>query len=146
MSILSQLLNKNGEKIDPINHNYESRLQKLENNIYSTSEVKTGQNWINDKPIYRKCFVIDKDDTSSSSITIETGIQNLELITNIRGLLLRTEGTMMNIPNGLITNTDWLLWFGDLTATQIKVKMGASAYGIMSKVYVVLEYTKTTDS
>lgn len=65
MKKLVQLKNKENENLDPINFNYEQRLQRLENNDYSTEEQVIGK-WIDGKPLYRKTI------TGTTPATAET--------------------------------------------------------------------------
>lgn len=113
-------------------------------NTYSTDEIKVGT-WINGKPIYRKCFEILKSQTSSAATDITHGIQNLEMFVSVRGVLLKQNGTEMNIiPNGF-TNDDYAVYTSDNTARIIRLRMGSGAYSVMTKAYIIAEYTKTTD-
>ena len=110
--------------------------------VYSTTEQVVGT-WFG-KPIYRKVFVVNKSETTSSSINIPTNIETVETVVNQRGFVERTDGYIDYIPTN-ITNTDFMTYFGDFSTNLIRVRMGNSIYSVMSKVTVILEYTKTTD-
>lgn len=110
-------------------------------NIYSTDEKKVGT-WIDGKPIYRKTIEHSISDTSAITTNISTGITNMET-------LVKSEGT------ALYNNTIWLPLtfynaggFNSYHITQsgqsIVYQRGSSNYPT-SKVYITLEYTKTTD-
>lgn len=55
-------------------------------NVYSTSETKTNKIWIDGKPIYRKVFNFK---TTSASLTIQTGLTDIDKVTYIGGMYRR---------------------------------------------------------
>lgn len=113
-------------------------------NTYSTSEIDTGKVWIDGKKIYRKCFEVLKSQTSSSSINITHNISNLDVLIEQRGVFIRTDDVQGTIPNAM-SNYDYNLWFSDFDSTTIRVRMGTNVYSSLSKIVVIVEYTKTTD-
>ena len=100
------------------------QVQNLTNPNYSTEEQKTGGNWIDGKPIYRKCFAISGTVYSGSyqniGITKPSGFDSLVSIKT-------------NSPN------DNLLYFNDnLYCASLGGTMSVSGYA-------TVEYTKSTD-
>ena len=51
-------------------------------NTYSTSETFTGKYWIDGKPIYRKCYTITTQDTSTGITNLGTRISMSALVYN----------------------------------------------------------------
>jgi hypothetical protein len=104
---------------------------------YSTNEVKTGEYWIDGKPIYRKVihFV-----TSSELIGIPIGISNLERIVDFRGCADWFPINFTTFDNG----TPYFV------ATQYRIEQGQIIHICSSdyanrQAYAIIEYTKTTD-
>ena len=85
---LVQLKNINNENIDPINLNYETRITNLENNVYSTNEVKTKEKWTNGKSIYRKTYTGTTPTLTGSWQTIAiTGLSSvMDELVKIEGM------------------------------------------------------------
>lgn len=106
-------------------------------NEYSTDEIDTGKKWIDDKPIYRKCFAFNKSSAGDALILI---IDNLDVIVNANTYIKRSDssGQYKNINNFFSTTTDMFNVY--VSFNQIRC---SSPY--MGTIYGVLEYTKTTD-
>ena len=96
------LKDKLGNIIDPHIPRYDN-LSK-----YSTDEIKTGKTWIDDKPIYRKCF------QQTSTATIHTGISNIDSVIEMKCFVRNTHdssGAWRPIPNvahPVGSYTDWV--------------------------------------
>lgn len=118
-------------------------------NTYSTSEVNTGQTWIDGKPIYRTSKIIDNISTYNSFVSSGLTISNIDNVISIKNTFRRNLGTSNYV------------WYeaGNLTETQvnqnyitsIRIASGdvqylvnASSYSV-DKIIVTIEYTKTTD-
>ena len=146
MKKLVQLKNKENENLDPINLNYEKRLQTLENDIYSTSEVDTGKKWIDDKSIYRKVIEVS---SIIQPIEPETGYTisdaNINAETIVNGYLLRGGTNSLVYKNILYVQA----YIDSINNTQhIMVKTAGSETSINVNnvpLYLVIEYTKATD-
>lgn len=111
--------------------------------IYSTEEKVIGT-WDDDKPRYRKCFLI-KNSSQINENNIIGRISNIDLITNIFGT--------MNVA-GYITplNSVWNDANADLSVL-IQVQSSNGDVIINQKstpakypIFIAIEYTKTTDS
>lgn len=101
--------------------------------IYSINEIQIGT-WINGKPIYRKCYQLNK---TASELIIEQ-INDLDVIVNCNTYLKRNDN-YKNINNFYSNSNDYGSTYVD-TGNIIKY---ASTY--TGTLYIVIEYTKTTD-
>lgn len=110
---------------------------------YSTEEVKTGDTWINGKPIYRKVFVANN--VSTGTTVIDTNINNIEEIIKLNGILYRSNGNNMPIPGfSPGDNTKQISLRNDVTPKKIAIEIGGGIT-YSTKVTIIYEYTKTTD-
>lgn len=109
------------------------------NNKYSTEEQIIGT-WIDGKPIYRK--VIE----SSSTGEIKHGISNINFVVKVNASLIRNGGIINVIPNG-IPNSSYFLSIQDITKTNVVIEKGSEFKGdlAITKIFIIMEYTKTTD-
>lgn len=113
------------------------------NSTYSTTEQVVGA-WIDGKPIYRKVVSSTSVSTGGES-TIATGLSNVNEYIKAEGFLYRTNNTCFPLsrinPNNLAYATGLYITQSDNT---VRIETGSNVTNI-SKVIVVLEYTKTTD-
>lgn len=107
------------------------------NPTYSTTETKTGETWIDNKPLYRK--VIQVPEFSSAVITITTGLTNIKEIVKIDGAFFRTN------TNGYysIDNTYMAEWNFN---SSFNLSIHTNNQYVSYKGYIIIEYTKTTDA
>ena len=110
--------------------------QVTDPNSYSTSEVKTNKVWIDGKPIYRKVFNITSG--MSTSFQIEHGISNLDYV-ELKGNIFSSSTS--NSPIYYYSSTDYFRLFRD--GNYIKIRYGSG--NTVTRIVVILEYTKTTD-
>ena len=108
-------------------------------NSYSTTEVKTGDTWINGKPIYRK--VVNTGQLSSANKNVAHNIENINEITKIEGLIY-TNNEWFTLPRTVPTSLNNQVGIS-ANKTNIILVVGSQANFADSN--VVLEYTKTTD-
>ncbi len=113
----------------------EARLEE-----YSTTEQVIGK-WLDNKPIYRKVLNIG---TPSSQRTYPNhGISNLENVIKLYGFCYTDGSTRQIIP---MTYTNWEIFAYDITDTVFTLNFSANQWSANpTNVYVVFEYTKTTD-
>lgn len=105
-------------------------------NTYSTTEQKVGT-WIDDKPIYRKVIEANNVSLSSSGVNIPSGIANVGVVTKL-------DINMKYNDNS---------WFSFWHLTDIKLSNNnditlytdSSSTATFPKIYIIIEYTKTTD-
>lgn len=109
------------------------------NDKYSTEEQIIGT-WIDGKPIYRK--VIE----SSSTGEIKHGISDINCVVKVNASLIRNGGIMNVMPNG-IPNDAYYLSIQDITKTDVVIGKGSEFQGdlAITKIFIIMEYTKTTD-
>lgn len=103
---------------------------------YSTDEVKTGGTWIDGKPIYRKCLVVNAA-AASSPATIAT-VADVENWVSISGLVTSGSGcypTTMYASSSINHRIWGVPGAGGLRYTSTSALQGT----------LVVEYTKTTD-
>lgn len=107
--------------------------------LYSKYETVIGR-WIDGKPIYRKVI------QSVSPITLNTwiavaSILNMDTLVNMYGFLIGADGRRLSINNpesGAVIATSYL-------SGHIEMKIELENWR-SKKVYIVVEYTKTTDT
>lgn len=110
------------------------------NNNYSTDEQKIGT-WIDGKPLYRKCFKYSGTEWQNGYF-INHNIANVDHIYIANGSsIVRNDGYYFT--NYFATNTDCLRML--CSKTQMYYIAGMASGITVSKIFVVLEYTKTTD-
>lgn len=113
---------------------------------YSTTEQKTGGVWIDGKMIYRKVAHVWHNNAPVSPYTLVNNhlsfwpSNDAEMITNYRGICIRTDGYVdvfvsgISVGTGMVPNlTNKNIYFNGLGTTQ------------WSDGWIVIEYTKTTD-
>lgn len=126
-----------------------SALKSSLDNIYSTSEVKTKDVWIDGKPIYRKVVHFDSS-TVNANISFAHGISNLGDLrcfdVTHSTCKRKTDGSniSLGIPAGVASSdvnfTVTCSFFNDI---DIQLQFGTHTKGASG--YVTLLYTKTTD-
>ena len=107
-------------------------------NRYSTTEVKTGDTWIDNKPIYRKSFNF----TQWSGLGLDTNLENIDNIINANVMLKNT------------TTSQWIKLAYNSGSYSFYIKKTGDTYKIFisndnvytaDSVCAFIEYTKTTD-
>lgn len=109
-------------------------------NDYSTEEVKTGETWIDGKPIYRKVISLTAS-TSTKSLSISS------IISNVDSIWINCGKSFYKIAaggSGIIS--DWEVSGARFRAV---IDIGTLYYACSGSGYsqaeITLEYTKTTD-
>lgn len=108
--------------------------------LYSTSEVDTGNKWIDGKPVYRA--VISKTITASTSYTVVGQLPSAVVTpVSIRAYAQNTDGGWRVIPNAYHGNSTW-----DATI-MVKEKEVAAMFGSSwsgdTPIIVIVDYTKS---
>ena len=134
-------LHKNGVGImGKYDTNEGGLLQIASKNIfkYSTNETFTGNYWIDNKPIYRKCF-----NRGSDTTTFNHNISNVDLIwiDTTHSIRKHDSGNVFNIVGGSVDASIKLAVY--VNSTQVVINNVGNTSP--SYVYIVVEYTKTTD-
>ena len=112
-------------------------------NTYSTSETDTGMKWIDNKPIYRKCFTFDYA-SGSTTASESTGITNIDNVVKLESVIKKTYTGYNDFENGNYNsgNTTGRVFYRSQNNT---IEIRTTATSVNSTYYVILEYTKTTD-
>lgn len=137
-------------KIDGYSCNYVNNALK---DVYSTSEVKTNKVFVDDNnkewPIYRKMYI--KDNPSTGGIYIYHNISDLGFVTKAGGWVVQ-QGSNNNpyrqsIPRSVPGGSNYDLTLGDFDNEKFALQIGTSNTGNykVTKAYMAIEYTKTTD-
>lgn len=110
---------------------------------YSTTEVKTGMVWINNKPIYRKVVSMGAL-LNADSLVVAHGISNIEFIVNAIMFAIReSDSDRLPVPYATFNanNSGGLNGYANATNVVITTSSNRTTYNG----YAILEYTKTTD-
>lgn len=114
-----------------------------QNNTYSTSEIKTNKVWINGKPIYRKCITLTNVDTGYREQ--HHGISNVDNLISMVGTLEYND-KIQYIPNVVCDNiASYGAGFVDFKRSGTFHTLFGTSISTTNTVYVIFEYTKTTD-
>ena len=110
---------------------------------YLETETKTNKIWIDGKPVYRKVFSISLSDNSNLYINHNLASVNFDKywVDNSISYIYSNNGTESLAANWYYTDSDWARTW--LNSTQIRFRSPSSLNG--RTLYVVVEYTKTTD-
>ena len=117
------------------------------NEIYSTTETKTGRTWIDGKPIYRKVFstnlpTINHDYSQYSYVTINVADLQIENVVGLDGVIKGEAYWTLNWYHSIVGASA-----GSYIGDNRKTLVVRTNCNWLSKcpIIVVLEYTKTTD-
>ena len=131
------LVDKNGNIMNPKIPRYEKK------GLHSVDEIKTGNKWVNGKPIYRKVF----SGTKSGALQFNISDLNIDEVTNAYGNLHVQEGSdnqYRHIPS-YGSSSNYVSYEVSLNTNTLNI-VGATAAYSQGEVTFVLEYTKTTDT
>ena len=122
--------------------NVQGAVDELSNGLsdkYSTNEKIVGE-WIDGKPIYRKTYLITSGFSSGMTVANLTAM-NVETVVSIAGMLSRSEGITITIPNGN-PQAAYNAYAADVNGV-LQVGYGSSI--TPRKILLSIMYTKTTD-
>lgn len=139
---------KNAASVHSVNRAL-SNLSKFSSNV----EIKTGEKWINNKPIYRK--VIYEQNTSGETINIDISSLNVDHIlidlshsfgkwTSHKRILplLSTNIEASTATSNVVAQNQIGTYYNYSTKTLV-VEVGYARK--LTEIYITIEYTKTTD-
>ena len=120
--------------------------------IYSTTEVKTNKIWIDGKPIYRKVVQVPKNAFGANLDRYAHGISNIDNTTNLFIVWEDTSAGSSHrrrfIPANYYSTLAWATQ-ATIETSDIVFELGESArqriYTYGANIFVIIEYTKTTD-
>lgn len=104
---------------------------------YSTSEVLTGETWIDGKPIYRKVVDIGSLPNNATK-TVAHGITGISQVITLRGMV--TDGNFYLLP--MMTATGPGQTIISVTGANITIISSTDRHTLSG--FVILEYTKTS--
>lgn len=112
---------------------------------YSTTEVKTGDVWIDGKPIYRRVFV-QNGTWSDTVVSFDISSLNIDTIIKYDGSANGTTGGNpaqypINRPSKAGTQFQLDTYYYNNARLDVTVGSGLN----LSQIRLILEYTKTTD-
>jgi hypothetical protein len=108
---------------------------------YTTTEVDTGDKWVDGKPIYRKIYYSTATSAGGAEISFPHGLSNVDMVIGFSGTM-RINGFWgaINFPftTGILVSLAWYPGSNDFTISN------TSNYAI-DRYVVYVYYTKTTD-
>ena len=105
---------------------------------YSTSEVLTGDTWIDGKPIYRKVIEATSPSSANTNTTVYSGLTSDMFIVNMYGGVYIANFTYAPLCYQLDNNDKCITWRRD--ATNIGMNVGSTF--VNKAVKIIIEYTK----
>lgn len=114
------------------------------NNTYSTDEMKTGETWIDGKPIYRKTFVFTGITATSASLSFSSSNASETIMVDNSHSYVSTSANFSLPINMYNSSTDYIRTYVNSGDKKLFVEFG-SVYTMSKNIYVTLRYTKTTD-
>lgn len=108
--------------------------------IYSTTEINTGETWIDGKPIYRKVFNFGTM-PNTTTLDIQHNISNLGTTIKCYGMAVRSsDSRALTIPD----STPGAEISCGVTNTSVYVTTNNDRSSFNNS-FIAIEYTKTTD-
>lgn len=114
------------------------------NITYSTDEMKTGETWIDGKPIYRKTFVFTGITATSASLSFSSSNASETIMVDNSHSYVSTSSNYSLPVNMYNSSTDYIRTYVNSGDKKLFVEFG-SVYTMSKNIYVTLRYTKTTD-
>lgn len=114
-------------------------------NTYSTTEVKTGETWVDGRPIYRKVLNVENLPNNTAK-NISTGLSSSSVLPIfLKGYALKTTGEYACMPLPFFTNTN-PVYIGYLNSNSIwNIVVTTTSDRSNFNGYITIEYIKTTD-
>ena len=109
--------------------------------VYSTTEVKTNKVWIDGKPIYRQVLEINNPNTTWQIINL--GLTNIDMIWK-KDATIYVPSVSTYLDEFYKSSTDYLqVLLANNGANDIRLLVNST--NATNKLYLIVEYTKTTD-
>lgn len=108
---------------------------------YSTNETNTGQSWIDGKPIYRKVVTLSLTQPNTDVVQDVSNL-NIKTVTHIEGIS-QSDPTSTNYTWD--STVDRFRTYYNPVTKKIYAQGGSTYPTVPCTVYVIIEYTKTTD-
>lgn len=111
--------------------------------VYSTEEVRIGT-WIDGKPIYRKVYVLNSGPNGDHSIDVPGfDVSQIDTMVRMNAIIKGTQSSGTWVQDGWYLTTNNFLSF-QIFEGYMKIAH-APAFYANRPLWVILEYTKTTD-
>lgn len=148
ISDINKVTDSNMNEIKTVVNNNDDEMITINTNLtnattYSTTETVVGT-WINGKPIYRKVIVLESGTIHAGYYEYNHNISNLDKVLNIYGMCYSStqqQPIQRVVPDEIAR---WGIGLGDIKQSTFALHFG-SGYQNINLVYIVIEYTKTTD-
>jgi len=127
MNMIKSVVNNNANELDNINIGLN----------YSTSEVNTGEKWIDGSKVYRKVLDIGQYTWQSGSNPFNHGITDLDVIIEIKYLIKMSINDRWYANWKEINENNW-------TYDSTVISIVSSSVAIAKNLYFILKYTKTS--
>ena len=108
-------------------------------NSYSTDEKKTGEKWIDGKPIYRKVVDFGALPNATTKM-VAHDVSNIGDITHIYGVAYSSDKKTIPLPYA--SGVPIILY---AYQDDVAVEISSNAYVDFTSSKITIEYTKTTD-
>lgn len=115
--------------------------------VYSTSEIKTNEIWINGKSIYQKAVEVNFGTAGTTEILVSHGISNIEYVTDQKLVWYDTVDKMWYQKDKDQGTSQYHVNIYGVSATQIRIIQDSTQgwQGRTADRYAIIKYTKTTD-
>ena len=148
MNEIKSVVNNNASELSTNITNTTTNTTAITNlQTYSTTEVNTGQKWIDNKPIYRKVINIANSTSIYNGATINGNVANGERMWIVNAWY-QNPGEQATIPfNWNLGGTNWLrINVKNSSTGELNISTSDNfTSSTQRNVYIILEYTKTTD-
>lgn len=116
-------------------------LRKIPNNKYYLHEEKTGEYWIDGKPIYKVVLTGTISNATTTGTIIGYISNDYETICNVSGFV--GTGTQEKVQLGAYVNNNW---YSGVYTSNSAIKIYGSSNTNGKTAYCIVDYTKTTDT
>ena len=122
---------------DVVNDNADILQVELDQQVYSSTEVKTNKIWYDNKPIYQKTLEVDLSSEHSTNYSYIHNIANIDNIVSIDGILKRSSS------NGYINVNSYSASSYRISVVGTTTTLNIQNVGYVGIAYYTIEYTKT---
>ena len=138
-----QMENNVEDAINTVQSNLNTTNQNIENlTTYSTTEEEVVGTWIDGKPIYRK-VVVENVSNFSDTLNIDLGTSNVDVFIDGKVLINTADFTAID-HTATSTSYNMARWVFNKSTNEVQIYNNLQG-GITGTIYVIIEYTKTTD-
>ena len=113
-----------------------AELNKSQSTSYSTTEVMTGETWIDGKPIYRRTFY-----TTSKGSWVDTNVSGISRIISKSANFKTTNNQLLTEYN--VSQSDYATAGAYVSPSNAHLYVGVFMSGALVDAYITIEYTKS---